>query len=268
MSAEFSSFRTASRRPATFVSFPRDAAGHKSSSKTGLPRNKKGFTLLEALIAGTIFAMMATGIYAMLFKSYQLAALCRYRDDARAVLQTFADQFERLDISDFIYTNSSNTVITFPSADIYQTSTKNVIDASGNIVYSNITKTGDPRELFTLTSGTGNGLRYWDTTNQEILPSNVKSSDPTVLNWNGTTALQFTLGANTGTGTTSTDAKAITAWATRKVVQINNTSGAINTTPLTSNPPAGQLLEATFTITYSVYGRSVTQTLSVMRLAE
>jgi Tfp pilus assembly protein PilV len=58
--------------------------------------SRAGFTLAEAMIAVTIFIMVTLGVYTMLIKSYQMAALTRARDDARAVLRTYADQFERL----------------------------------------------------------------------------------------------------------------------------------------------------------------------------
>jgi len=48
------------------------------------------------MVAATIFVMVTLGVYTMLMKSYQLIALTRVRDDARAVLRSFADQFERL----------------------------------------------------------------------------------------------------------------------------------------------------------------------------
>ena len=58
--------------------------------------SRRGFTLVETMVAATIFIMVTLGVYSMLIKSYQLIALTRVRDDARAVLRTFADQFERL----------------------------------------------------------------------------------------------------------------------------------------------------------------------------
>lgn len=56
-------------------------------------------TLVEVMVGTTIFIMCALGVYAALIKSYQLSALSRCREEARAVLRTFADQFERLQTS-------------------------------------------------------------------------------------------------------------------------------------------------------------------------
>lgn len=53
-------------------------------------------TLGEVMVGMTVFVMCTLGIYATLIKAYQLAALSRCREEARAVLRTYADQFERL----------------------------------------------------------------------------------------------------------------------------------------------------------------------------
>ncbi len=58
--------------------------------------SRRGFTIVETMVAATIFTMLTIGVYTMLMKSYQLIALTRVRDDARAVLRSFADQFARL----------------------------------------------------------------------------------------------------------------------------------------------------------------------------
>jgi hypothetical protein len=83
------------------------------------------------MVAGTVFAFSALGLYSILFKAYELVALARYQDNARAVLQTFVDQFE--------------------------------------LLYPEDAATGSPREIFIPTApglqyGTGKGLRYWNYT--------------------------------------------------------------------------------------------------------
>ncbi|HVN13920.1 MAG TPA: hypothetical protein VMT69_17650 [Kineosporiaceae bacterium] len=87
-------------------------------------RDSAGFTLFEVFFAAFILCMMAVGVYAILLQAYQTSALARYRDDARAVLRTFADQFERLQTAD-------------PA-------------------------TNYRRAIFTTSDATGQGLRYWD----------------------------------------------------------------------------------------------------------
>ena len=59
-------------------------------------RPRAGATLVEALIGIVVFAMTMLGVYAGLVQSYKLEALCRYRDNARAILRTYVDQFQRL----------------------------------------------------------------------------------------------------------------------------------------------------------------------------
>ena len=68
------------------------------STARGRPRRRRvaGFTLLEAMLSTTIFTMVTLGVYTILIKSYQMIALSRCRDEARAVLRTYADQFLRL----------------------------------------------------------------------------------------------------------------------------------------------------------------------------
>jgi len=44
---------------------------------------KRGFTLVEAMIAALIFVMFTLGIYGLIIESYNMTARIRYRDDAR-----------------------------------------------------------------------------------------------------------------------------------------------------------------------------------------
>jgi Tfp pilus assembly protein PilE len=65
-----------------------------------------GFTLAETMIATLIFCMGILGVYAMLLKSYELVALSRHRDNSRALLVSFADEFLRLQTTDLIATRA------------------------------------------------------------------------------------------------------------------------------------------------------------------
>ena len=47
-------------------------------------RVRRGFTLVEVMIATMVFTMGILGVYAMMIKSYQLVTLSRHRDNARA----------------------------------------------------------------------------------------------------------------------------------------------------------------------------------------
>ena len=65
-------------------------------------RARRGFTLVETMIATMVFCMGILGVYAMMLKSYELVTLSRHRDNARAFLLSFSDQFLRLQTTDKI----------------------------------------------------------------------------------------------------------------------------------------------------------------------
>lgn len=55
-----------------------------------------GFTLPETIVGVVLFAMVMVGVYTGLVQSYHMQALSRYRDNARAILRSYVDQFQRL----------------------------------------------------------------------------------------------------------------------------------------------------------------------------
>lgn len=63
---------------------------------------RRAFTLVEVMIATMVFTMGILGVYAMMIKSYELVTLARHRDNGRALLLSFADQFLRLQTTDLI----------------------------------------------------------------------------------------------------------------------------------------------------------------------
>jgi prepilin-type N-terminal cleavage/methylation domain-containing protein len=63
-------------------------------------RANRGMTLVETMIATLVFCMGILGVYAMMLKSYELVTLARHRDNGRAILLSFADQFLRLQTTD------------------------------------------------------------------------------------------------------------------------------------------------------------------------
>lgn len=71
--------------PAPVVSVRRDKAG-----------SCRGFTLVEAIMACLIFSMCTLGVLQLLVRAYNMSLLTRTRDNARTVLATYADQFQRL----------------------------------------------------------------------------------------------------------------------------------------------------------------------------
>jgi hypothetical protein len=68
------------------------------------------------MLAASIFTLAGLGSYWLLIKSYQLVALARYRDDARAVLQSFGEQFQRLQTSDKVSGTTYTRWLFNPSA--------------------------------------------------------------------------------------------------------------------------------------------------------
>jgi prepilin-type N-terminal cleavage/methylation domain-containing protein len=78
---------------------PNRAAGIRAGIRR---RTRRGFTLVESMIATLVFTMGILGVYAMMIKSYELVTLSRHRDNARAFLMSFSDQFLRLQTTDLI----------------------------------------------------------------------------------------------------------------------------------------------------------------------
>ncbi len=61
---------------------------------------RRGFTLVEAMVATMVFMMVILGVYSAITKAYQISQLTRYNDQARAVLLSYIDQFQRLETAD------------------------------------------------------------------------------------------------------------------------------------------------------------------------
>jgi prepilin-type N-terminal cleavage/methylation domain-containing protein len=61
---------------------------------------RRGFTLVEVMVATVLLSMIILGILEVLIGSYRVAAKARYRDHARYVIKSFADQFLTQDAFD------------------------------------------------------------------------------------------------------------------------------------------------------------------------
>jgi type II secretory pathway pseudopilin PulG len=90
----------------------RRAMGLKKKGRRG------GFTLVEVMVATVLLTLMILGILQVLIGAYRVAAKARYRDHARCVIKSFADQFLTQDTAD----SSGNTLTMF----------KTTVDSSGN----------------------------------------------------------------------------------------------------------------------------------------
>ena len=171
--------------------------------------SRRGLTLVEAMIATAIFALGMLGVYMMLVKSYELVKLCRHRDNARAVLMSYADQFQRL------RTTQSDGSLGF----LFQTAT----------------------------TPTSFGLSWTDASNTTV--SNLTDTSDTA-------GLPIILGDTASSG--------IRARVFRQVQPVNASDGS-----LVSGSPtytaAGYILQATFTVTYTIKNRPMSQSIVVAR---
>jgi Tfp pilus assembly protein PilV len=96
-----------------------NAAPEARRAKAPIPgRRRGGFTLVEVMVATTLLTMVILGILQVLIGAYRVAAKARYRDQARYVIKSFADQFLTQDTAD----SSGNTLTMF----------KTTVDINGN----------------------------------------------------------------------------------------------------------------------------------------
>jgi len=186
------------------------------------------------MFAVLIFALVMMGVYSLMIEAYKLSSMARYRDNARSVLRSFADQFQR-----------RGMVMT----------TKN---SSG---------TYDERSLYQVTNyqgpnlATGYGLT-WTTGGTTYTVSN-----PSDIN-----GLSFPMGSENGVPITATVKRQVwnvddgitkdtsvtpTAWSDSWLGQTKTTE--------TVYTAAGYLRIATFTITYSVFGRPQSLSITALR---
>jgi Tfp pilus assembly protein PilV len=74
-------------------------SGHKPADFRALQRCKQGYSIMEVMVAATVFTVVTLGVFAALIQSYKFAKLSRCQDESRAILRTYVDQFQRLKIS-------------------------------------------------------------------------------------------------------------------------------------------------------------------------
>jgi prepilin-type N-terminal cleavage/methylation domain-containing protein len=191
-----------------------NGAGHFSRPRR---HARRGFTLVEVMIATMVFTMGILGVYAMMLKSYELVTLSRHRDNARAVLLSFADQFLRLQTTD-------------------------------TIAGSSVT-----RGLFVPHSATGLGLTWTDTTGN-VVDGNLYPNPP---------YMPVTLGNSID----NTQGSQVRAHVSRTVTLLDPTTGLPVAGTMPTPTAAGYMMQATFTITYPVNGRTQTESIIVARSA-
>jgi Tfp pilus assembly protein PilE len=201
----------------------------------GRLRRNKGFTIFEVAMAATIFAMSALALFSILIEAYGLVESARYRDAARAVLRTYADQFERLEATDKYTDSKVYTRWLFQPA----------YPSNG--------------------TGTGAGLSKMDVLSD--VPGFTTPQDN-----NGGTG-KITLGGPQSPATgVVTNGIAATVTRTVELVQFDPTVATANgqIVPFADVGPnygysGGTLYLGTFTITYTVNNKLCTQSISVLR---
>jgi type II secretory pathway pseudopilin PulG len=116
---------------------------------------RRGFTLVETMIATVLLSMIILSILAVLIGSYRVAAKARYNDHARYVIKSLADQFLTQQTTDtfgntlplFQDTNATGTGMTWTNYDGSQetgtVSGLTVIlgDNTGAPIAANVTRT-------------------------------------------------------------------------------------------------------------------------------
>jgi len=202
-----------------------------------------GFTLPETIIGVVLFAMVMVGVYTGLVQAYHMQAVSRHRDNARAVLRTYLDQFQRL-----------------------STSTRH-----GDVSY--------PRWLFAPTGGfTGDGLSTTGLCIDDLFsfpdPGPPTSGVPTP-------PVEITLGSSNPAGRTAswwahprpalnraaiTERYALPAQLSRDVVYVNPANGEDSAAPVIGD--AGYLIRGTFKIEFTYNRKLCIETLSVMRVVK
>jgi type II secretory pathway pseudopilin PulG len=194
-------------------------------------------TLVEVMLAAAVFVMAALGLYTVLIRAYELAALARYQDNARAVLQTYVDQFQLLWP---VGSDSKPLAIFIPT---------------------------DPALWNPPTTyGTGQGLLYWNSTTSGGLSD--ESSALSVGSFqnggsDGKAGMTVTLGSSQN-GITATVWRNVQAVDPGLPDSISAHGGGSYPQNLESSG-GRRLLLATFTITYSVNNVPKVQQLSVLR---
>ena len=186
----------------------------------------RAFTLAETMVASTIFFMGMLGVYTMMIYSYKMESLARYRDNARSVLLTYADRFERLQTTDPATGYLRNFFDTVPS-------TPNSLGLSW-------------------TDNSGNFTDY--STNSATITQSW--TDKTGATTSGSvTGFQILIGDSTSAQ--------IPAVITEIVRNCDANGVSRPTTGAGSNAAAGRIVEATFTITYTIPGVPQKQNLSL-----
>ena len=174
-------------------------------------RSRRAFTLVEVMIATAVFTMGILGVYAMMIKSYEMVTMARHRDNGRAVLLSYVDQFLRLSVND----------------------------------------SGVTRGIFVPHSATGLGLTWTDSSGG-FTDGNAYDVPEGMPVWLGDSGNSL-IGSR------------VQAHVSRTLLLLDPATGLTTSNTLPTLTAAGYLMQATFTISYPIAGRTQAQSITVVR---
>ena len=178
------------------------------------------------MVATLIFAMFTLGVYALVIQSYDMTARIRYRDDARAMLLTFVDQFQRLE--------------TTTEIDACPPGSGQKATYTRWLFYVPPPESAGPNSL---------GLKWGSLCSEDIYNNPLPSSGVP-------SSLKVALG-----GTKNP----IDAYVTREIFYVLPTGETSTTLPNTAVSAAGWMIAGKFNISYVANGRPETASMTVVR---
>ena len=115
-------------------------------------KRAKGMTILEVMIAASIFVSSAIGLAQIFIQSYRMAALTRYQDASKVILDGFSAQFQRLQ---FLVPDPND-----PTRSIERRLFTITPDETGSgLIYNDVEGNDEDGLVVTLQSGTGNSIK-------------------------------------------------------------------------------------------------------------
>jgi prepilin-type N-terminal cleavage/methylation domain-containing protein len=159
------------------------------SPLTGARRTaaRKGFTLVEVMVATVLLSMIILGILQVLIGSYRVAAKARYQDHARYVVKSMADEFLTQDPFDHA---AGGTI--FPMFQPTVDNAGNAAPLGTGMVWTNSDGTpgvtsnpGDPfAQYFYVKLGDTSGAPITATVTRQVWYVYAATGQPTLINTN------------------------------------------------------------------------------------
>lgn len=108
---------------------------NKIPVETGSPMNRRGFTLLEVMVAMAILAIALTGVYRLQSQTMVMSAKARFYSVAPLLAQAKLSEIERTDLSN-IGSDSGNFGAQYPGYSWSLEATPAPMDVLENISYN------------------------------------------------------------------------------------------------------------------------------------